>query len=700
LLGGKAILCGKVGRDEHGEIYEQQMNSQGVISRINKHHKTTGQAITFITPDTERTFSVHLGAALELYPEDILEEDIAESKILHLEGYQLEGPTKETVLQAIKLAKKNQTLISIDLADPGVVRRNKELFNKVLNEVDIVFVNEKEAREFTGLEEEEAARELAKKVKIAIVKVGEKGSFICCGQKIKKIGIVKAKAIDTTGAGDSYAAGFLYGYCRDWSLEDAGKLGALLAAKVVEQKGVGMKGLDGKSLKKEIMGEKKMVKIGIIGGSGLDNPEILQEAHDIEVDTKYGRPSSSLKTGKINGVEVVLLARHGRHHTIPPTQVNFRANIQALKEAGCTHILATTACGSLKKEIGRGDFVILDQFIDFTRHRKITFHEEFPNGKIVHTTMATPFNEQLRKVLVESCRELGLRHHQRGTVVTIEGPRFSTKAESKMFSLWGADVINMSIAPEAALANEAGIHYAAVAMSTDYDCLFDDVPPVKWEEVLKVFGNNVDKVVNLLITTIPKIENIAGFSAMNNVVKESEDEKKEFDLKSVIRTVPNWPKPGIMFRDITTLLQEPKAFSYVVEKFKEEYKWKNIDKIAGIESRGFIFGAVLAKELGLPFVLIRKKGKLPAETVSQEYALEYGTDKIEMHKDAINAGERVLIVDDLLATGGTLLAACKLVEKLQGKVAGATVVIDLPELGGMKKLAGYDVFKLVDFEGE
>ena len=461
-----------------------------------------------------------------------------------------------------------------------------------------------------------------------------------------------------------------------------------------------MKGLDGKSLKKEIMGEKKMVKIGIIGGSGLDNPEILQEAHDIEVDTKYGRPSSSLKTGKINGVEVVLLARHGRHHTIPPTQVNFRANIQALKEAGCTHILATTACGSLKKEIGRGDFVILDQFIDFTRHRKITFHEEFPNGKIVHTTMATPFNEQLRKVLVESCRELGLRHHQRGTVVTIEGPRFSTKAESKMFSLWGADVINMSIAPEAALANEAGIHYAAVAMSTDYDCLFDDVPPVKWEEVLKVFGNNVDKVVNLLITTIPKIENIAGFSAMNNVVKESEDEKKEFDLKSVIRTVPNWPKPGIMFRDITTLLQEPKAFSYVVEKFKEEYKWKNIDKIAGIESRGFIFGAVLAKELGLPFVLIRKKGKLPAETVSQEYALEYGTDKIEMHKDAINAGERVLIVDDLLATGGTLLAACKLVEKLQGKVAGATVVIDLPELGGMKKLAGYDVFKLVDFEGE
>ena len=177
-----------------------------------------------------------------------------------------------------------------------------------------------------------------------------------------------------------------------------------------------------------------MVKIGIIGGSGLDNPNILQEACDVEVDTKYGRPSSSLKTGKINGVEVVLLARHGRSHTIPPTQVNFRANILALKEAGCTHIIATTACGSLRKEIERGDFVILDQFIDFTKQRKITFHEEFPGGKIVHTAMAAPFNSGLRDILIETCRQLGLKHHPKGTVVTIEGPRFSTKAESRIFS--------------------------------------------------------------------------------------------------------------------------------------------------------------------------------------------------------------------------------------------------------------------------
>ena len=688
LLGGKSILCGKVGRDEHGEMYEQKMNGHGVNTRINKHDAVTGHAITFITPDTERTFSVHLGAALELYKEDILEDDIAKSKILHLEGYQLEGQTKETVLHAMNLAKKHQTLISIDLADPGVVRRNKELFTELLNDIDIVFVNEKEALEFTGLEEEQAALELVKKVKMAVVKVGERGSIICTSNGITKIDVVKAEAIDTTGAGDSYAAGFLYGYCNDWELKDSGKLGSLLAAKVVEQKGVGMNDLDGEKLKSSIIGE-KMIKIGIIGGSGLDNPDILQEAQDLDVDTEYGKPTSALKVGKINGVNVVLIARHGRKHEIPPTQVNNRVNIQALKDSGCTHILATTACGSLKKEIGRGDFVILDQFIDFTRLRKLTFHEEFAPGKMVHTPMAEPFNEELRKVLINSCVSLGLKHHPQGTVVTIEGPRFSTKAESKMFASWGADVINMSIAPEAILANEIGIPYAAVAMATDYDCLFDDVPPVSWEEVLKVFAENVDKVVSLLTTAIPKVGNV-----------EVENEEESFNLKSCIRTVPNWPKPGIMFRDITTLLENPKAFSYAMEKFREEYQGKGIDKIAGIESRGFIFGSVLAKELGLPFVLIRKKGKLPHETVSQEYELEYGTDKIEIHKTSINSGDNVLIIDDLIATGGTISAACKLVEKLNGNVMGIAFVIDLPDLGGMKKLSNYNTFKLIEFEGE
>lgn len=251
-----------------------------------------------------------------------------------------------------------------------------------------------------------------------------------------------------------------------------------------------------------------MVKIGIIGGSGLDNPDILQEAEDIETENDYGEPSSLLKIGKIKGIDVVLIARHGREHTIPPTHVNFRANIQALKEQGCTHILATTAVGSLKEEIGRGDFVILDQFIDFTKQRKTTFYDTFEPNKPEHCPMAEPFNKELRNAFIQSCEELNLKHHKTGTVVTIEGPRFSTKAESHMFRSWGADVINMSIAPEAALANEAGIPYAAVAMSTDYDCIFDDIPPVTWEEVLKVFKANVNKVTDMLINTIPKIQEI------------------------------------------------------------------------------------------------------------------------------------------------------------------------------------------------
>ncbi len=249
-----------------------------------------------------------------------------------------------------------------------------------------------------------------------------------------------------------------------------------------------------------------MVKIGIIGGSGLYNVKELEEVGDVDTPPIYGKPSAPLRTGKINGIDVVFLARHGREHTIPPTQVNFRANINALKEIGCTHILATSACGSLRKDIGRGDLVILDQFIDFTRRRAVSFYEQFEPGTHGHTPMATPFSKELRSFLIISCQELSLKHHQIGTVITIEGPRFSTKAESKMFRLWGADVINMSIAPEAILANEVKIPYAAVAMSTDYDCLFDDIEPVSHEEVLKVFSENVDKVVRLLLATIPKIK--------------------------------------------------------------------------------------------------------------------------------------------------------------------------------------------------
>ena len=251
-----------------------------------------------------------------------------------------------------------------------------------------------------------------------------------------------------------------------------------------------------------------MTRIGIIGGSGLDDPQLLQDAQEITVTTPYDEPTSPLTVGSLAGKDVVILARHGRNHTITPTHVNNRANIHALKSAGCTHILATTACGSLRDEIGRGDLVILDQFIDFTRFRPITFHDTFAPGaeNAVHTPMADPFSEPLRQQLIAAARKLGLVHHERGTVVTIEGPRFSTRAESNMFRIWEADVINMSLAPEVTLANEAGIPYAAVAMSTDYDCWKTDEEPVEWSEVLRVFSTNVENVKQLLLDTIQAIE--------------------------------------------------------------------------------------------------------------------------------------------------------------------------------------------------
>ena len=247
-----------------------------------------------------------------------------------------------------------------------------------------------------------------------------------------------------------------------------------------------------------------MPVVGIIGGSGLDDPDIIKNATSVNKDTPYGKPSSALTSGRIKGIETILLARHGKNHQYSPTQVNNRANIHALKEMGATHILATTACGSLREKIARGHFVIVDQFIDFTRFRKNTFFDSFEKGAS-HTSMAEPFDAKLRSTLYQTAVALGYPTHNGGTVVTIEGPRFSTRAESHMFRAWGADIINMSIAPEVMLANEAGLPYAAVAMSTDYDCWKEDEAPVSWEEILAVFNQNADSVKKLLLHAIPKI---------------------------------------------------------------------------------------------------------------------------------------------------------------------------------------------------
>jgi len=244
------------------------------------------------------------------------------------------------------------------------------------------------------------------------------------------------------------------------------------------------------------------VMIGIIGGSGLDDPKLLENFKEVEVETPFGAPSSKLICGQLQGTDVVILARHGLDHSIMPTKVPFRANLWALKELGCTHILATTACGSLREEIKPGDLVFIDQFIDNTKHRALTFFED----KVIHTPMADPFCANLRKLLTEAARNLKLRYHDKGTMITIEGPRFSTRAESHMFRAWGADVVNMSTVPEVILARELGICYQSIAMSTDYDCWKEGEEPVTWEMIVKIMEQNADNVKKLLVDVVPKID--------------------------------------------------------------------------------------------------------------------------------------------------------------------------------------------------
>ncbi|MEE3153869.1 MAG: MTAP family purine nucleoside phosphorylase, partial [Candidatus Neomarinimicrobiota bacterium] len=195
-------------------------------------------------------------------------------------------------------------------------------------------------------------------------------------------------------------------------------------------------------------------------------------------------------------------SRHGSGHSINPTNVNYRANIWALKEEGCTHILAATACGSLRKRIAPGHFVFPDQFIDRTTKRINTF---FNGSDVQHVSMGNPFSAGMRSCLEEACKSLGFEHHNGGTVVTIEGPRFSTKAESMMFRSWGCDIINMSTVPEIVLARELDLQYQSMAMSTDYDCWHESEEEVTMEMIYAVMEKNVHNVKKLIEQVIPLI---------------------------------------------------------------------------------------------------------------------------------------------------------------------------------------------------
>lgn len=234
----------------------------------------------------------------------------------------------------------------------------------------------------------------------------------------------------------------------------------------------------------------------------MDDPHLFHKVKTREIHTPYGKPSDALMIGNIGEREVVILARHAKGHVISPTKVPFRANIWALKKVGCTHILATTACGSLRERIKPGDVVFVDQFIDFTKLRTLTFFED----TVIHTQMADPFDLQLRQALITAAKKLHVPYHRKGTIVTIEGPRFSTRAESFMFQKLGADLVNMSTVPEVALANELGIPYQSIAMVTDYDCWKKNEESVSYELIMKRVKENSEKVTMLLVETIKQFQ--------------------------------------------------------------------------------------------------------------------------------------------------------------------------------------------------
>lgn len=242
------------------------------------------------------------------------------------------------------------------------------------------------------------------------------------------------------------------------------------------------------------------VRIGIIGGSGIYESGMLDEEQKIKVYTPYGNPSSFLTLGKFKGISIAFLPRHGEKHLLPPHSINYRANIWALKEVGVERILAPSAVGSLKDELKPGDLVLPDQFIDRTWGRPNTFYD---GGQVAHVSMADPFCDELTDIVYDKALSLGLPIHKGGTYVCIQGPRFSTRAESKLYKFWGADIIGMTLVPEVNLAREARMCYLTIAMITDYDVYLEK--PVTAHDVAKTMAENVEKVRKLLREVIPFI---------------------------------------------------------------------------------------------------------------------------------------------------------------------------------------------------
>ncbi len=471
--------------------------------------------------------------------------------------------------------------------------------------------------------------------------------------------------------------------------------------------------------------------LGLVGGSGLYDLPGLENGRGVTVETPFGAPSDQLHQGTLAGVEVVFLARHGRGHRQTPSSINYRANIHALKQLGVTDLISISACGSLRAELTPGTFVLIDQFIDRTHARERSF---FGPGLATHVGFAHPTCQHLNDALETTLRTLHIPHRRGGTALVIEGPQFSTLAESRLYRDWGCDVVGMTALPEARLAREAELPYANVAMVTDFDCWHPEHESVTVDQIVRVLHANIERaramvsvVVPLLgatrvqahhtieraldaaIMTAPEARDAGLISKVMAVAGRAlahtagaAPVRSGFDLESTIRTISDYPKPGIEFRDITTLLRDASAFKAAVDALAEPWLGEGITRVAAIEARGFIFGGAVAVKLGAGFVPIRKKGKLPHQVLRQAYQLEYGEDVIEMHRDAVGPGDRVLLIDDLIATGGTAMAAVSLIREAGAHVAGSAFVIDLPDIGGTATLRnhGIRVEALMSFSGQ
>lgn len=280
------------------------------------------------------------------------------------------------------------------------------------------------------------------------------------------------------------------------------------------------------------------MKVAVIGGSGLYDVENPSEAEELNIVTPWGPTSDSILKVEKDGLEIYFLSRHGRGHLIGPSQINFRANIYALKFLGIDWIISVSAVGSLKEEIEPGMIVIPDQFIDFTKNRFNTFFDE---GIVAHVSMAKPTSESLSSKMVDACKELGFPHHSGGTYVCIEGPQFSSLAESNFYRSLGADIIGMTNMPEAKLAREAEICYSTLALSTDYDCWHKSHGSVTVEEVVTTMKKNVNNarlVISEVLKDMPDekddyIRNALQSSIISSIDSISDESKEK--LSAIIR---------------------------------------------------------------------------------------------------------------------------------------------------------------------